>query len=246
MQFRLRVKSKKIGIMLLMTVFSYNSMAAKNDLSFITIDVAPWAYVNKESGMLEGAFIEIVKEISLRIDRKINVTITPFARVDRELETGLHDCTILIPRPETLVVKGDVVSFHPIGIIPRKGITIDDYEDIHKLKISVTRGGTLTPEFDHDEKLHKEYDTNYLMGLRKVSRGRVDAIVGAIPTLLYLAEQEGIATDLGEPFPIIEVPLLFQCSKNSSNLHIMPSVNKAIADIKKEGVLAKIQARYYF
>lgn len=224
----------------------FSSSCIAKDLSFITIDVAPWASINTESGKMEGAFIEIVNEISKRIDRKISISITPFARVDRELETGLHDCTILVPRPDSLVVKGDVVSYHPIGIIPRKGITVDSYEDIHKLKLSVTRGATLTPEFDNDTKLHKEYDTDYLMGLRKVARGRLDAIVGAIPTLIYLAEQEGIANELGKPYPVIEVPLLFQCSKNSSNLDIIPLVNKAIADIKREGVLADIQSRYYF
>lgn len=246
MQTRYSLKLKINSAVFFIIAFSYNLTCAAKELSFITVDVAPWASINNKSGKLEGAFIEIVKEISTRIDRHINITITPFARVDRELETGQHDCTILVPRPDTLVIKGDVVSFHPIGIIPRKGITINAYADIHKLKLSVTRGATLTPEFDNDSKLHKEYDTNYIMGLRKVARGRVDAIVGAIPTLLHLAKEEGIAADLGTPFPVIEVPLLFQCSRNSPNLHIMPIVNKAIADIKQEGVLTKIQSRYYF
>lgn len=230
----------------LLTVSAMHSTAdTSNKLSFITIDVAPWASIN-EAGKMEGAFIELINEISQRINREISITITPFARVDRELETGSHDCTILVPRPDSLVVKGDVISYHPMGVIPRKGVEIAAYEDIQALKLSVIRGATMTPRFDEDTKIYKEYDTDYLIGLRKIVRGRLDGIVGAIPTLLYLAEQEGLDGQLGEPFPLTEIPLLFQCSKNSPNLDIMPEVNKAIADMKEEGVVKQIQSRYYF
>ena len=144
----------------LLTVFAMHSAADTPDkLSFITIDVAPWASIN-EAGKMEGAFIELVNEISQRINRDISITITPFARVDRELEIGSHDCTILVPRPDTLVVKGDVISYHPMGVIPRNGIEIAEYEDIQALKLSVIRGATMTPRFDEDTKIYKEYDTD--------------------------------------------------------------------------------------
>ena len=133
-----------------------------------------------------------------------------------------------------------------MGVIPRKGTELTVYEDIQALRLSVIRGATMTPRFDEDTKIYKEYDTDYLIGLRKIARGRLDGIVGAIPTLLYLAEQEGVADQLGEPFPLTEIPLLFQCSKNSPNLDIMPQVNAAIAAMKAEGVVKQIQSRYYF
>ncbi|HTF86400.1 MAG TPA: transporter substrate-binding domain-containing protein [Cellvibrio sp.] len=243
---KLAKKFHQYLVALLLALLALTSTAAPADkLSFITIDVAPWASVN-EAGEMEGAFIELVNEIAQRINRKIDITITPFARVDRELETGSHDCTILVPRPDTLVVKGDVISYHPMGVIPRKGTEITVYEDIQALRLSVIRGATMTPRFDEDTKIYKEYDTDYLIGLRKIARGRLDGIVGAIPTLLYLAEQEGVADQLGEPFPLTEIPLLFQCSKNSPNLDIMPQVNAAIAAMKAEGVVKQIQSRYYF
>lgn len=240
----LRIKQYLLGLSIVFLALP-GTADPGDKLSFITIDVAPWAYLNK-AGDMEGAFIELIDEIGKRIDRKISITITPFARVDRELETGSHDCTILVPRPEKLVVKGDVISFHAMGVIPRKGIEITTYEDIQALQLSVIRGATMTPRFDEDTKIYKEYDTDYLIGLRKIARGRLDGIVGAIPTLLYLAKQEGVDDQLGTPFALTEIPLLFQCSKNSPNLDIMPLVNKAIADMKAEGVIERIQSRYYF
>lgn len=232
--------------MLLIVMLTLSHASIATELSFITIDVAPWASINKKTGDIEGAFVEIVKEISTRIDRKIDITITPFARVDRELESGLHDCTILVPRSEDLVVKGNLISYHPIGVIPRKDIVLKNYEDLKDVRLSVLRGATMTPQFDSDTTLLKEYDTDYVIGLRKVSRKRLDAIVGAIPTIMHVAEEEGIADQMGEPLVLTEVPLIFQCSKNSPNLAIMPAINQAIEEIKAEGILKKIQARYYF
>ncbi len=215
-------------------------------LSFITIEAAPWASTRSDTGEQEGAFIEIIRALEKRLDRKINITITPFARIDRELASGDHDCTILIPRPDDLVVKGIVVSYHPIGFIPRKGVSINRYEDIKPLRLSVIRGGTLTPEFDEDPDLYKEFDTDYLIGLRKVARARLDAIVGAIPTLQYLAEQEGLDSHLGEAFTVLEVPLIFQCAKNSNQLALMPQINQALESIKTDGTLERIRSQYYF
>lgn len=236
--------TKRLFIYLLLSLTSLATKAA--ELSFITIDVAPWASINPDSGNLEGAFVEIIKEVEKRTQKKINITVTPFARVDRELESGAHDCTILVPLSDELVIKGDIVSYHPIGFIARKGVMINSYEDIKPLKLSVIRGASLTPEFDNDESLQKEYDTDYMIGLRKVARGRLDAIVGAIPTLQFLAKQEGWQEDLEKPFPVIEVPLIFQCSKKSSNLAQMPPINSALMKIKTDGTLEKIRARYYF
>lgn len=220
--------------------------AAEDTFSFISLDVAPWASRNPVTGENEGAFVEIVKEVEKRLQKEVEITITPLARVERELQAGTRDCTILISLPDELVVKGSVVATHGIGFIARKGVHIREYNDIKPLKLSVIRGGLVNDEFDNDENLHKEFDTDYLMGLRKVARGRLDAIVGAIPTLQYLAEQEGLSDSLEAPFPVLEVPLVFQCSRNSPNLDQMEAIDKILTSIREDGTLEKIQEKYHF
>lgn len=219
---------------------------AAKELAFITIDVAPWAYTNPATGENEGAFVEIIKEVERRIQQPVNITITPFARVDRQLDSGEHDCTILVPLSEQQVIQGDIVSYHPIGFIARKGVQINHYDDIKDLRISVIRGAAISPAFDNDETLKKEFDTDYVMGLRKVARGRLDAIVGAIPTLQYLIEEENLQHQFEEPFAVTEIPLVFQCSRKSTNLDQMDKINAALLEIKSDGTLEKIRSRYYF
>ena len=222
------------------------TQAAEDTFSFISLDVAPWASKNPVTGENEGAFVEIVKEVEKRLQKDVEITITPLARVERELQAGSRDCTILISLPDDLVVKGSVVATHGIGFIARKGVHIREYNDIKPLKLSVIRGGLVNDEFDNDESLQKEFDTDYLMGLRKVARGRLDAIVGAIPTLQHLAEQEGLSDSLEAPFPVVEVPLVFQCSRNSPNLDQMEAIDKILVSIRDDGTLKKIQEKYHF
>lgn len=247
--FRLpRPLARGISSLLLACTAASVSMANANEhsFSFISLDVAPWASTNATTGKNEGAFVEIVKEVEKRLHKNIEITISPFARVERELQAGTRDCTILVPLPDALVVKGNVVASHGVGFIARKGVHIREYNDIKPLKLSVIRGGSLNEEFDNDENLHKEFDTDYLMGLRKVARGRLDAIVGAIPTLQYLAQQEGFSDMLEAPFPVLDIPLVFQCSRNSPNLDQMDAINTILTAIKDDGTLEKIQKQYHF
>ncbi len=219
---------------------------ANNTMSFITIDVAPWASVDPSSGRFVGAFPELIEAIGERSGLSMSISLTPFARVDRELESGDHDCTILIPRDESLVVPGELVSYHAIGVIAREGIVLREYDDMAGRAISVLRGASIHPRFDEDPTLDKQFDTDYAIALRKMERERIDVIAGAIPTIQFIAEQEGVADQLGDILQLAEVPLVFQCSRKSSQLDNMSAINQAIRDIKEDGTLEEIRQRHYF
>jgi polar amino acid transport system substrate-binding protein len=231
---------------LLLPFYSNGSVAEGERLSFISIETAPWASRNETSGELEGAFVEIVRALAQRLEQEVDISIAPFARIERELASGVQDCTILVPLTEDIVQRGTVVAYHPIGFYAHKDIPLRTYEDIKPLKLSVIRGAAITPEFDNDTSLQKEFDTDYLIGLRKVARGRLDAIVGAIPTLKFLAEQEGLDGFLGKPLTVVEIPLVLQCGKTSKQIPNMPRLNTVLDAIKEDGTLEKIRSRYYF
>ncbi|MCP8899646.1 substrate-binding periplasmic protein [Gilvimarinus xylanilyticus] len=227
-------------------MFSQHALAEPITLKFISIQVAPWGWQDSESGEIRGAFAEMVKELDARVDADLSITLTPFARVDRELELGGHDCTILIPRPEEMVVRGEVVGEHDIGVIPARDVTLNDYSQLKGKKVAVLRGASITSRFDADVTFQKVYDTNYLMSLRKLDRQRVDAVAGAIPTMRYLAEKNGLAGALGKPLKLGDVPLTLQCSRQSRHLDLLPALNRAVMDMKAEGVIERIKSEYYF
>lgn len=219
---------------------------AERELAFITIDVAPWATMNPDTGEPEGAFVEIVRELERRTGFRIHTTLTPFARVDRELESGDHDCTILVPRSDTIVIRGAEVADHDIGVISHRDNPLKKYSDLKGQRISLLRGSALSAQFDQDENFERVFETDYLIALRKLDRHRVDGIAGAIPTLLHLAELSGIGDQLAPPLKLTDVPLTFQCSRNSEHLEAMPTINRAIQAMKSDGRMQAITDKFHF
>ncbi|MFT7560415.1 MAG: polar amino acid transport system substrate-binding protein [Flavobacteriales bacterium] len=238
---------KNVFFVFFLSIFIAQGVFAE-DLNFITLEVSPWASINPETGEPEGVFPLVVREFEKRSGHKINITLTPFARIQRELESGRQDCTILVTNAELARVteQGKLLSHHAIGVIARKGLVLSSYDDLNPLTISVLRGSNVSAKFDNDSSLKKEFDTNYSIGLRKLSHNRLDAIFGAIPTIRYLAAQEGYSDLLGDDLVLEDVPLLLQCSKRSPNLKLMPLFNQAISDMHKDGTIAKIKKDYYF
>lgn len=218
----------------------------KNTLHFITIDVPPWAAVNSDSGRQEGAFVEIVAALEALTGFRIITTLTPFARVDRELESGEHDCTILVPRDQSIVKHGETVALHDVGILSHRAAPIGEYEDLHGKTVSLLRGSAISPRFDADTEITRTYDTDYSIALRKLARQRVDGIAGAIPTLRYLAIKNGDEELLAPALKLTEIPLKFQCSLRSDHLNIMPEFNAAIRKLRDSGRLGEILALYHF
>lgn len=213
-------------------------------IKIVTIDAPPWAARIPQTGALTGAFADIVNALTERTGYQFDVTLAPFARAAREVERGSQDCTILAPLDTLKVIPGELTFHHPLGAVPNKSVSLKAYEDLSGLRISVLRGGSLNERFDNDETLDKVFDTDYVTGLRKVARRRVDVVVGAIPTLMYIARLEGIADTMGKPLVMQTIPLIFQCSKTSAQLDAMPAINQALRDMRAEGVFEVIQQQH--
>lgn len=239
-------KCTAIVYVIFLQTFLFSGDAFSQSLKFITLEVAPWAYTDKVSKEFVGIFPEIIKEIEDRTNYQVKITLTPYARIDRELETGRQDCTMLIKEPNRnqLVHLGELVFNHPMGVVPAKDISLSKYGDLYSLKISVLRALTITEEFSNDDKLKKEYDTDYQMGLRKIQHGRLDAIAGAIPTIQYLSKVHGVDHLLGEPLELSSEPIYLQCSKSSKKLEFMQKLNETIQSIKDDGTLDRILNKY--
>ncbi|MCA1908583.1 MAG: transporter substrate-binding domain-containing protein [Magnetospirillum sp.] len=232
---------KVIG--LLAVLLCLGGQVAARDLRFITIDVAPWAAFDPETKKITGVFPAVMDELSRRTGHNITTTLQPFARIDRELETGAQDCTVIIWNDDRsrIVRKGERLALHPIGIIAAKGVQLNTLEDAARLDgISVLRGLTLGGGFESAPRLRKEYDTDYATGLRKLAHGRVQAVAGAMPTIRYQAQQMGLSQHLGAQLLLSNIDLVLQCSLKSPNLDLMEQMNRTILDMRDDGSLDAI------
>ena len=213
--------------------------AVGQELNFITIEIAPWAYKSADGNQYLGVFPELVSELEARTGYKIRMTLTPYARINKELESGRQDCTILVSdnKRKEITERGELLFNHPVGILAKKDTVLKKYSDISGLRITLLRGSAISNRFDHDEELKKEFDTDYLISLRKLQHGRIDAIAGAIPTIQYLAKVNGMADLLGKPLELGSEPIYLQCSKKSKGVNYIKNLNDAIKSIKHDSTL---------
>ncbi|PWC45786.1 transporter substrate-binding domain-containing protein [Azospirillum sp. TSO22-1] len=236
------------GLVLAAVLAGWAVQATAAELRFITLDVAPWASIDPASGQPVGVFPSVVREIARRSGHAITMSLQPFTRIDRELEAGTQDCTIIVwnDSRSSIVQRGELVSDHPMGVIARKGVTLKAYGDLKGLTISVLRGLSIEPRFDGDLGLAKDFDVDYGQGLAKMEHRRLDAIAGAVPTILYLAKQRGMSDMMGDVLSLGTIPLVLQCSKASPHLSLTPDLNRAIRDMRDDGTLQRILEENYF
>lgn len=235
----------KIHAVVASLLMAWNFSALSAPLGFVTVDAAPWAY-HDEAGRPAGALPEIVAELERRGRQRISLSLFPLVRIDRAMETGEQDCTVIFwnDARARLVVRGEDVYPMPFGVVARRGVPLARYEDLVPLAISVTRGLSMFSRFDTDPGLRKDAEKDYLTGLRKLARGRVDAVAGALPTLRHIAERAGLMDRLGSSLVLSHVPLSLQCSRRSGAVKRMAALNEALLAMKADGSLARILTAY--
>jgi polar amino acid transport system substrate-binding protein len=239
-----------LKFILKITVFyfiSCNTHSLDRDLRFITLDVAPWAYYDQQTERYAGVFPDLIQEIERRTHYTIEISLVPYSfdRINRELELGRQDCTMVIvdKKRRDITIVGESVFDLPMGVMAKKEIALNDYEDLSGITISVLKELTEDEKFMDDDRLIKEFDLSYESGLRKIQYGRVDAIAGALPTINYLAIESGVKSLLGKPLVLSVDPIFLQCSKKTNPESYMGDVNKAIKTIKDDFTLRNIMEK---
>lgn len=232
------------GVLLVMLLLP---AAAAAELRMISIDARPWAW-NDPDGTVRGAFADIVAEMSRRTGEPIRTTLSPFARIDRELESGQQDCTIILwnEARARIVDRGEDVYMMTFGVVARRGVSLHGYDDLAKLTVSVTRNLRIDPRFDEDSAIRKDFDKDYEIGLQKLAHQRLDAVAGAIPTILYIAGGLGVAQHLGDRLVLTRIPLALQCSKTANAPVRFDDLNAALRAMRADGSLARLLARYRY
>lgn len=215
------------------------------DLAFVSIDAPPWAGLD-DAGRPHGAFVDIVEDLERRTGHRISVTLHPLARVERELESGAQDCAIILwnaARARSVEVGATVYQM-TFGVIARRGERLQSYDDLLPLSVSVIRNLRIEERFDTDTALRKDFDKDYAAGLMKMERGRIDAIAGALPTIVAQAARDGLGHVLGDRLVLSTIPLALQCSRRSAALAEMAELNEAIAAMRRDGTLAALLSRH--
>lgn len=213
-------------------------------LRFVSIETAPWASRSAD-GTLSGFFPDVVRELERRRGRAATLSLQPFVRIGQELESGAQDCTILAAKPEwqTFARLGEVIYRHEIGVVARRDVSLRTPGDLRGKRFSVLRGLALGPAFDADPQVGREEDTDYQIGLRKLTHRRVDGVAGAIQTIEFLARQAGLEAQLGDRLTLGNLPLALQCSRKTVDAKEMSRLNTLLRNMLDDGTVSRLLDR---
>ncbi len=226
-----------------------------NTLVFAFSELEPWKTAN--GTLFGGAYTEIVRELATRTGMQLKIVPCPLSRCLVLLEQGGADIAIGIQEsPErrrylhflktAYRTRGSDKVFY---VRKGAGPVIRSYEDLKPLRIGVKQGATAFPRFDADATLNKIAARDAATNFRKLALGRLDALVVAedqgevILSQLKLREQLEKAS---YRFADTIAPRSVSVSKKAVGEAQLQALENAMAEMVKDGTLAKLYRRHYY
>ncbi|WP_217270598.1 substrate-binding periplasmic protein [Fundidesulfovibrio magnetotacticus] len=216
-------------------------------LSLATLETYPWAWQEGNATPPEGFLPDVVRELERRTGVAVQVHLMPFARLTPELESGRQDCAVFAwnKAAGAFALRGQTVAVHPVGVLPARSVTLGSYADLKGLTVAVLRGLRFAEPFQSDASVRKDEDPDYKTSLNKLALGRVDGVAGSVPTIRAVARSLGMLRQLGEPLVLDTYEIVLQISRNSGRIALARRLDQALADMRADGTLARIESVYY-
>lgn len=233
------------GALVLLGGLCTGAQAIEFKVDMIQLD--PWTMPDpSNANKFIGIVPEVMAEIEKRTGHKIVGTMTPYARVENDLKEGNIDFSLMAwgDQRAEWANKGVAAFTLKFGVIATKGTSIKTYADLKGVKISVPRGLKVDVKFDEDTTLTKDLDLDYTIGVKKADAGRVNAVAGAIESILVIATGLGIRDKFGDELVLRTADVTISYSKKAPNIAHAAVINDAITKMVADGTMAKIRDKW--
>ncbi|TDT88652.1 amino acid ABC transporter substrate-binding protein (PAAT family) [Pseudodesulfovibrio indicus] len=223
-----------------------------------TIHLAAFDYppfYMEERGQVNGIAVELGRALFNRLDLNVEFTMYPLKRALSYLQSGEKDgVLILIRTPEreryaaftdpVMTVRGLIWSS-----AEREGgpVNFDKLEDLRDYTIGVTLGYSYGERFDEMlENMRVDTASTDYANYRKLLSGRIDIFPGneIVARGLFRLHPELRGKFDHSERSFMEWVLCMGVSRKSPFLPMIPEINKALADMRDEGLVDEIVGRY--
>jgi len=201
-----------------------------------------------ENGQLVGFDIDLGNEICRRLGvkaqwEKIDFSGLIAALTSRRVDVLITAMTKTNERAERIAFS---TSYYNSGIAAasRANAVVKTAEDLVG-KIVAVQVGTAGERFVRDNygskvKQIKTFN-EFPLAFADVESGRSDVVVNTLPVLKYNASRRGGKLVLSEPFDSREVGI----NTRLGDTEFMAEINRILADLKKDGFLEKLDAKWF-
>lgn len=215
---------------------------------FATMELTPYGMIAKD-GTTSGYLYEVSNLILKTAGFPPRNTILPIKRVIKGLMIGDFDCSIFAETPfakENFRLLEKIGKKLKVGVLPAKGIKLHSYEDLRDMKIAVPLGISLSPKFDSDKELIKISSSDYFQAVKMLSKGRMNAIAGALDSLRYSARQIDLDPDqiFDQAFLFLDLDMWLTCPNKNLAPESIERLRSAVRKLRKNGKILDIIDRY--
>lgn len=225
---------------------AFSSVAFSTEITVVTEQYPPYEYI--ENNKWSGHDIEIVKEASRRLGIKPVFKELPWKRCLKNVEEGKSEAIIsLIKTPERsdyLFFPSANISYEKNVIFGHKKIKINGLDDFKGKLIGIQSGYSYGKEFDNHKNIKKDPSFSQTMLLKKFDADRTNYIIGNEAVLIYLNRKAQLKP-IKQVYTVSEDPMYIAFSKkHPEGKELSEKYNKALNDMKKEGIIEQIIKKY--
>jgi polar amino acid transport system substrate-binding protein len=226
-----------------------------NDETYIA-DFETWAPFRIADSSVPNGFkgldIEILNEISEKLNIKIQIRRSPWARSLENIKSGESDIITGVAYTDERATFIDYIepsyySVTPVFYVQKgKGHLIKNYNDLYSYSIGYSIKSAYFEPFNSDKKLNKVEVSTEAQLIRMLVLGRVDVIIGTNPNLAYDLLQTGDNLK-AEPVyyaPPKETKLYIGLSKKSKLITRKKEIESVLNGLLQNNRIKKIMTIY--
>jgi len=238
--------SRLLLVMLLFSSQPIHAVIDNNTYSMATLEQIPYGFKTSK-GQLKGGLFDIMNEIINESGLKASNQLLPSQRLIIELNTGRQLCSLVANTPYNSS-HFDLVE--PIGlnlsagILPRKEIKLSDYASLKNIIIAVPLGIYFNEKFDSDNTLTKIRPLSYSKAIQMLKHKQVDAVAGAIESLIYIAKHGSLSeSNFSPPLVLSSLKIFLACNRSTPNT-VREVMRAAVITLKKKDKIKQIHQQY--
>jgi len=244
-QIQLGLKRLLLGIFLLLSQPT-QAVIDNNTFSMATLEQVPYGFKTSK-GQIEGMLFDIMNAIIIESGLKASNQLLPPQRLILELHKGSQLCTLVANTPYA-AQHFDLIEHVGLklsaGILPKKGIKLLNYASLKNIIIAVPLGIYFDERFDNDHTLNKIRPLDYNNAIQMLKHKRVDAIAGAVESILYISKYSGLsASDFAPPLILSNLKIYLTCIKDTPNT-VREAMRTAIITLLQRGKIQLIHKQY--
>ena len=200
-----------------------------------------------ENGALRGVYVDIMARVAQETGLHIDQALAPRARADALVASGEADLTTAFDNARLLRNAYHVapVSTLEVIVLGRAGTRYDSLAGLRGKTVGQIRSAEYDPSFMADQAIRKFETATLQQALGMLLEGRLDAVIGVRPSLLYTMHKEGLArTRFGDAMHVGELQTWLHYSARTYDAATAETLRACIMRLHANGTIAGIMKRY--